>query len=60
MGAKLAEYYEKANGIGGMKAKMRLAIMTKIPSAKAVSEAETPELLQKFENALQEIKKEFK
>lgn len=59
MGAKLVEMYGKAEGMGSLKAKMRMAILTGIPSTKADSEADSPELISKFENALKELAKEF-
>ena len=53
------EFYAKANELGGLKAKMRLAAITQVPSAKAESEPDTPELIKSFESALEEIKKEL-
>jgi hypothetical protein len=60
MGAKLKELYKKVEEVGSIKAKMRLALLTGITSAKAEEEADSPELIAKFENALKEIEKEFK
>lgn len=60
MGAKLAAMYKKAEEMGSLKAKMRLAMLTGVPSTKADSEPETPELISKFESALKEIENEFK
>ncbi len=59
MGKKLLDYYEKAAHLGGLKAKMRLAIITKIPSTKAPAEPDSAENIALFEKAMQEIKKEF-
>lgn len=59
MGAKLSEFYAKANAMGGLKAKMRLAVITNIPSANAEQADDSPENIKKFEAAFQEIKKEF-
>jgi hypothetical protein len=59
MGAKLEQYYEKASSLGGVKAKMRLAVLTNIPSSKASAEADSDENIKKFESAMQEINKEF-
>ena len=59
MGQKLEGYYEEAANIGGLKAKMRLAILTGISSVKAATEPDSPENIQKFEKAMQEIRKEF-
>ncbi|HPI37787.1 MAG TPA: hypothetical protein PK397_07570 [Ignavibacteriaceae bacterium] len=59
MAAKLISYYKKAKELGGIKAEMRLAIITKIPSAKAEVAPDTPENIRLFENALAEIQKEY-
>lgn len=59
MADKLTQYYEKAQAIGGLKAKMRLAVLTKISSPKAAIEPDSPENIRKFEKAMQEIRKEF-
>lgn len=60
MGVKLVELYEKANKMGGLKAKMRLAILTKVPSTSAPTVPDTPETLASFERAIKELEKEFK
>ncbi len=60
MAEKLLKYYEEATKLGGMKATMRLAIITKISSTKASNEPDSPENIQIFENAMSEIRKEFK
>ena len=60
MGSKLLEYYDKAEKMGGFKAKMRLAILTAMPSNKAAIEADSPDNVKKFEAAMIEIGKEFK
>ena len=60
MGMKLVELYEKANKMGGLKAKMRLAILTKIPSTSAPTVPDTQEAVKAFENAIRELEKEFK
>ena len=59
MGSKLTNYYEQAKGIGGLKAQMRLAVLSKMSSQKAESEPDTPENIALFEKAMQELKKEF-
>jgi len=33
MGAKLTQFYEEAKKIGGIKAQMRMAVLTKMPSS---------------------------
>ncbi|MBN1593411.1 MAG: hypothetical protein JW941_09235 [Candidatus Coatesbacteria bacterium] len=59
MADKLISYYDEANKLGGLKAKMRLAVLTAIPSSKAASEPDSPGNIQKFEQAMREIRKEF-
>ena len=60
MGQKLTTYYEKAKAKGGIKAQMRMAMITMLSSSKAGTEPDSPENIAKFENALKEIEKEFK
>lgn len=59
MAAKLVSLYAEAEKLGGLKAKMRMALLTKISSVKAPDQPDSPENMQKFEQALVEIKKEF-
>jgi hypothetical protein len=54
------EMYAQAEALGSLKAKMRLAMLTGIPSTKASGEPDSPELIGKFDNAIKEIQKEFK
>lgn len=60
MGDKILKYYDEASKLGGLKAKMRLAVLTVIPSSKAAVEPDSPENIEKFEKAMKEIGKEFK
>ena len=60
MGQKLVEYYGKAEQMGGLKAKMRLAMITAVSSQKAAETPDSTELIQKFEAAMKELEKEFK
>lgn len=60
MGAKLLEFYETAKSLGGLKAQMRLAMITKLASPVAKLEPDSSENIKKFEDAIVEIKKEFK
>jgi hypothetical protein len=55
----MVKYYEEAGKLGGLKAKMRLAVLTKLSSSQAKSEPDLPENIEKFKNAIQEIRKEF-
>lgn len=59
MAEKLLKYYDDAKKLGGLKAQMRLALITKVPSAKAVSAPDSSDNIQSFEKAMMEIKKEF-
>jgi hypothetical protein len=59
MGNKLEEFYAKATDIGGLKAKMMLAVITKISSKKAKEEPDSPENLKKFQDAMAELEKEL-
>lgn len=59
MGQKLLKYYEEADKLGSLKAKMRLAVLTSISTIKATDAPDSPENIQKFEEALREIRKEF-
>ena len=55
MGAKLEKAYQIAKDKAGAQGRMRLAILTKVPSNKAGSEPDSPDNIQKFEQALKEI-----
>jgi hypothetical protein len=59
MGQKLKSYYDYAYQLGGLKAQMRLAIITLTSGPKAAAAPDTPEAISKFENAMSEIRKEF-
>ena len=60
MAQKMVEFYDKAKQLGGFKAQMRLALLTGITSQAATSQPDTPDALKKFENAMNELRKEFK
>lgn len=59
MAVKLLNYFDEAKKLGGLKAQLRLAVMTKIPSPKARELPDSSENIQLFEQAMIEIKKEF-
>jgi hypothetical protein len=59
MGQKLKQYFEKAKEIGGFKAAGKLALLTKIPSMYAEDTPDSPEMIEKFEKAMEQIRKEF-
>lgn len=52
-------YYDDARKLGGLKAQMRLAILTNIPGPKAQQLLDSTENISIFERAMNEIKKEF-
>ncbi len=60
MGQKLMSYFEKAGEMGGLMAKMRLAVLSGIASAQAMQTPDSPENIKKFEDAIREIEKQFK
>lgn len=55
MGAKLKQYFDLVEEKGGVAAKMRLAMKTGVASAKAESEADSAELVNKFYEAAKEL-----
>jgi len=57
MGARLAAYYEKVGQEFGVKGRMKLALLTSIPSAAAPAQDDSPANIQKFEQAIAQIKK---
>lgn len=59
MGNRLIKYYDEAKQLGGLKATMRLAVLTGMPSNKAETAEDLLETIDKFEKAMQELKKEF-
>ena len=60
MGARLLKEYEKAKELGGLKAQMRLAMLTRMAGPKAGREPDSPENIAKFETAMKELVKEFR
>ena len=55
MGEKLVKYYDLAADRGGMMARMRLAVMTSISSAKAPTAPDSTENIEAFRKAIKEI-----
>jgi len=53
----LASDYEKVGNEFGINGRMKLALLTAIPSASASSQDDTPENIQKFEQAIDQIRK---
>jgi len=59
MGSKLISYYEEAIKAGGIKAQMRLAVLTRLPSSRAKLAPDSPDNIKLFEDAFKELQKEF-
>jgi hypothetical protein len=55
MAEKLVKYYEYIEDKEGVFGKIRLAQLTLIPSARARTEVDTPELIERFKNAIEKI-----
>jgi hypothetical protein len=55
MAAKLVKYYELIQGLGGTKAKMRMAMATGVGSIIAAEAPDSPENLAKFRKAYKDI-----
>ena len=60
MGKRLLEYYDKAKKIGGVKAKMRLIMLTLMPTPEASKAPDSPENIRKFEMAIKKLEKTFR
>jgi hypothetical protein len=56
MGARLNAYYAQASKEFGVVGRMKLAMLTKITSEKAATEADTPDNIRLFERALIELR----
>jgi hypothetical protein len=59
MASKLYSYYLKAGTMGGVKARTRLSILTKVTSIQASSIIDTEDNIRQFEDAMKQIAKEF-
>jgi hypothetical protein len=55
LGQKLADIYAIIQNEGGMRARMRLAMMTGLPSQKAMETPDTVDLLDSFTSSYREI-----
>jgi len=55
MGAKLLSYFDTAKAKGGLQAKLKLAMITKISSQQASAVPDSPENIAIFENALMQL-----
>ena len=56
MAAKLVEFYAQATKDFGVMGRMKLAMLTKISSEKAGTEADSPENIKLFQQALLQLK----
>ena len=56
MAAKLTEFYAQASKEFGISGRMKLAMLTKISSEKAGTEADSPENIKLFEQAMRQLK----
>jgi hypothetical protein len=56
MGAQLVAYYEKVGKEFGISGRMKLALLTSITSIKATAEEDSKANIQKFENAIAQIR----
>ena len=56
MAAKLTAFYAQATQQYGVMGRMKLAMLTKIPSEKAGAEADSPENIKLFEQAMGQLK----
>jgi GAF domain-containing protein len=59
MAERLIYFYDRANQLGGLMARMRLAILTDLPSTQAALSPDEPALMQRFEVAFQQVQSEF-
>jgi len=55
MGQKLVKYYEFAAKNGGLPVQMRIAMATGVTSANAATVPDTPDVIEKFKNAIKQI-----
>jgi PAS domain S-box-containing protein len=59
MGKRIAAFYEEAERIGGLEGKIKLAMLTRTTSTRALAEPDTPANLARFENALAAVRAEL-
>jgi hypothetical protein len=57
MAAKLINYYTLASNEFGIAGRMKLAMLTKVPSEKAATEPDTPDNIRIFEDALTQLRR---
>jgi hypothetical protein len=56
MAAKLTAFYAQASSQYGVMGRMKLAMLTKIPSEKAGNEPDSPDNIKLFEQAMHQLK----
>ena len=56
MASKLTEFYSQAAKQYGVMGRMKLAMLTKIPSEKAGTEPDSPDNIKLFEQAMLQLK----
>ncbi|HEY5955584.1 MAG TPA: hypothetical protein VIV60_03480 [Polyangiaceae bacterium] len=59
MGAKLEAYFLEAEKLAGMRAKIKLAMLTKLSAKTAAEAPDSPQNVAMFEAALATLRKEF-
>src|SRR5688572_900 len=59
MGEKLVDYFARADALGGIGAKVRLAVLTRIPSTQVQTEPDSDANLEKFQKAFAQLLHEF-
>lgn len=60
MGDRSRAYFDEANRLGGLVAKMRLASMAQLTSTEAATVEDTPELIARLDQAIERLRQEFR
>lgn len=60
MGQKLSEYFIEAEKLGAANARMRLVMLTQVPTGTAADLPDSPELIEKFESIMKRLRDEYK
>jgi hypothetical protein len=55
MGARLTTFYDHAKATGGIEARLKLALVTRMSSVQAKEAPDSPENITRFENALRQL-----
>jgi len=59
MGQKLMTYYTQAAELGGLMGKIRLAVLTGVPSSRAAAVVDEPAVVALFDNCISKVRDEF-